>query len=607
MSDLSKSDSSFSCRKKTYLRLLRYLGPHRGQFFWALVAMVIYGSTDGIVPLLIRSILDDIFGHQNKDMLLLLPVAVVIFAIVRGLFGFLQRYLSAKVGLCVVEDIRNEINRHLLSLSPSFFLKHSTGSLITRMTNDTLLVRTALTDAVAAILRDSVRIVALMCTALYLDPVLALVAFIGFPLGIYPIVKYGKRIRRLSKTGQEQFGGLTAVLQQSIGGHKVVQSFGQEDFEQLRFKSENAVYTKTLLKAEKYGALSAPTNEMIASVAIAGVILYGGFSVIGGTRTQGDFIAFLMALFLLYEPFKKTSRINVMVQSGVASAERIFEVLDTKPDIVDPADINPSNVKNLDLTKVDISFEDVWFYYPTDAKVQSDDTSDTLCLSEKWALRGVSLKVPTGHTLALVGMSGGGKSTLVSLLSRFYDPNKGRVCINGVDIRDVSLSSLRKAVSVVDQHTFLFNDNVMNNIKYGNLNASDEDVFNVAKAAYANEFIKNLPRGYDTVIGEQGFSLSGGERARIAIARALLKDAPILVMDEATASLDSESEQAVQKAIERLRKGRTVIVIAHRLATVQKADSIVTIVNGQVVETGTHQELLNANGEYAKLYSIQFM
>lgn len=582
--------------KETYVRLLRYLKPHRGQFLAALAAMIIYGSTDGVVPLLIRSILDDIFGNRNQEMLLLVPIVVIVFAIVRGVFGFFQKYLSAKVGLAVVEDIRNEINKHLLSLSPSFFSRHSTGSLITRMTNDTLIVRTALTDAVAAILRDTVRIIALMCTAIYLDPVLALIAFIGFPLGIYPIIKYGKRIRRLSRAGQEQFGGLTAVLQQSIGGHKVVQSFGREDFEQTRFENENSTYTKTLLKAEKYGSLSAPTNEIIASIAIAGVILYGGFSVIGGTRTQGDFIAFLMALFLLYEPFKKTSRVNTMVQAGVASAERIFEVLDVKPDIVDA--INP---ESLDLTTPKVSFEDVWFYYPVSGENSSNGNDEN-----KWVLRGVSLDIPAGHTVALVGMSGGGKSTLINLLSRFYDPSQGRVCINGIDIKNVSLASLRSAVSVVDQHTFLFNDTVMNNIRYGRLEASDEDVFGAARAAYADEFIKNLPSGYDTVIGEQGLTLSGGERARVAIARALLKDAPILVMDEATAALDSESEQAVQKAIERLREGRTVIVIAHRLATVQRANCIAAIVDGKIVERGSHQELIDANGEYAKLYRIQF-
>lgn len=569
-------------------RMLAFLRPHRKTFTLALCSMVIYGATDGVVPLLIRRVLDDIFGHQNRLMLYVLPGVIILFAIFRGLFGFFQNYLSSKVGLRVVRDLRNEVGTHLLSLSPSFFERHTTGSLISRVTNDVLLVRFALTDAVAAVLRDSIRIIALLCAALYLDPVLAIIAFVGFPLGLYPVIRFGKKVRKLSRTGQEQFGGLAAILQENLIGHKVVQSFSNEDYEIARMKGENERLTKTILKAEKYGSLSAPTNEILASFAIGGVILYGGMSVIGGVRTQGDFIAFIMSMFLLYEPLKKLGRVNSIFQSGAGAAERIFEVLDAKPEVADlpgapllPAE-NPK-----------IEFKNVFFAYET-----GDEA--------RWVLRDVNLIVPPGETLALVGMSGGGKSTLVNLLPRFYDPQRGMVCIGGTNIRDVNLASLRKAIAIVSQHTFLFNDTVYHNILYGNLNASDEEVFAAARAANANDFIQKLPEGYATVVGEQGLRLSGGERARLAIARALLKDAPILILDEATASLDSESESLVQDAIDRLMEERTVLVIAHRLATIRKANRIAVIVNGQIVEYGTHDELLSKGGEYAKLYRIQF-
>lgn len=578
----------------TYRRLLGYLRPYRLRFLTALLAMSLYGATDGAVPYILKRVLDDIFGSQNEKMLWALVYLILSFAVIRGLFGFLERYLIATVGLNVVRDIRNEIGAHLVRLSPSFFAKESSGALISRMTNDTLLVRTALTDAAGAALRDTVRIVALLCVSIYLDPVLGLIAFVGFPLGLYPVLRFGKKVRKLSRQGQDRFGGLTGLLHEMVVGHRVVQAFSMEEREIERFRAENEKIADTFRRAEKYGAMSAPTNEALASLAIAAVILYGGFSVISGVRTQGDFIAFITSMFLLYEPLKKLGRMNTTVQTGISAAERIFEILDTVPEIADSP-----NAVVLETSLPRIEFRGVSFRYPSGAVTEEVS-------SEALALENISLEVQPGETVALVGMSGGGKSTLVNLLPRFYDPTAGSVRIDGRDIREYTLKSLRGAIAVVNQHTFLFNETVEYNISYGRPDASEREIVEAAKAANAHEFISRLPEGYRTTIGEGGLRLSGGERARVALARALLKNAPILILDEATASLDSESERLVQDAVDRLMENRTTLVIAHRLSTIRAADRIAVLKHGRIVEIGPHQELLKRNEEYSKLYRLQF-
>lgn len=586
--------SALFFRDPNFRRLLRFVLPYRQRLVFALLCMIGYGATDGVVPLLIRSILDDVFGNRDERMLYVLPAVLVGFAVVRGTFGFLQQYLMSTVGLRIVRDLRNRISRHLLTLSPSFFDRNSTGTLISRVTNDSLLVRQALTDAVTSVLRDSVRVLALLATAIYLDPVLGVIAFVGFPLGLIPVLRFGKKVRKFSRSGQDQFGGLTGALHEAIVGHSVVHAFSLEDPLSKRFEQENDDLTRTLMKAEKYGALSGPTNEIIACVVIGGVILYGGLSVIGGVRTQGDFIAFVTALFLLYEPLKKLSRTNTIFQTGLAAAERIFEVLDTAPEISN----RPGATAALP-QETTIRFENVSFRYASQRSESAEGQSE-------WALRNVNLVVPAGTTLALVGMSGGGKSTLARLVPRFYDVDEGRVTLGGQDIRSYTLESLRGGIALVSQHTFLFNDTVARNIAFGRLGATQEEIVEAARAANAYDFIMRLPQGFETSVGEQGQRLSGGERARIAIARALLRNAPILILDEATAALDSESERAVQQAIDRLMKDRTAIVIAHRLATVRNANAIAVFSRGQVVEFGTHNELMSRGGEYAKLCAIQF-
>ncbi len=572
--------------KGNYLRILRYLKPYRLIFGSALVLMVLFGATDGGVPFLVKYVLDGVFATHDKNLLKILPLALVMFACVRALCDFGQQFLASKVGHYVVRDIRNEINAHLLKLPPDFFIKNGSANLISRITSDVLLVRTLLTDSVAAILRDSIRVIALLISAIYLDPTLAAIAFIAFPIGILPVYKYGRKMRRLSKRGQEAIGSLSGLMQESILGNRVVKIFTREDFEKERFERENHLLTRTFVSSEKVRALTGPINEVLASFAISGVILYGGWSVIGGTRSQGDFIAFLISVFLLYDPFKKLSRVSGSVQQAMAGAERIFEVLDIVPAIQDPQMPRTLGARN------NIEFEQVEFSYRAgEIKVLSD----------------ISLVIPEGQKVAIVGFSGAGKSTLVDLLPRFIDPTKGRVLIGGTDVSTVSLLELRKRVAMVGQHTFLFNDTIYNNIAYGAPQATKEEIYAAARAAYALDFISALPQGFDTKIGEAGFSLSGGERQRIAIARAILKKAPILVLDEATASLDNRSEREVQSAIEELEKGKTSVVIAHRLSTVRNADLIVVLRDGQIVEKGTHTELLkNASGEYSKLHALQF-
>lgn len=567
-----------------YKRVLSYIRPYTGVFSLGLLCMVIFGATDGALPILLKHVLDGVFQDKDKTLLLLIPGIVILFALIRGLTDFGQQYLMAKVGHGVVKDLRNSLNQHVLKLSNDFFLSNSSANLLSRITSDVVLVRTLLTDAFASVLRDGVRIVALIGSAVYLDPTLAVIALIAFPIGIYPVYKFGRRMRRLSKRGQEEIGSLSSMLQESITGHRVVKAFGREEFEKNKFEVKNQELTKTFLKSERVRALTGPVNEVIASLAIAGVIYYGGVSVISEVRTQGDFLAFLIALFLLYDPFKKLTRMNSTIQQGMSGAERIFEVLDTEPTIHEthnPRRLNSSNK---------IEFTDVHFSYGPGRPV----------------LRGINLEVPEGKKVAIVGLSGAGKTTLIDLIPRFIEPKNGEVRIGGISLKEASIEELRSRIALVGQHTFLFNDSIANNILYGRAGASMEDIQAAARAAFAHDFIMKLKDGYQTIVGEGGYSLSGGERQRIAIARAILKNAPILLLDEATASLDNQSEREVQRALEALEHNRTCVIIAHRLSTVQNADKIVVMKAGEIVEEGKHEELLKLGGEYSKLHSLQF-
>jgi subfamily B ATP-binding cassette protein MsbA len=477
-----------------------------------------------------------------------------------------------------------------LALSPDFFVRHSSGELLSRVTSDVLLVRTLLTDSTASIIRDTLRLIALVVSCVYLDPTLSLLAVIFFPIAGIPIARLGKRMRKLSRRGQEAIGALSSLFQESLQGHRVVKIFCREDFEQERFERGNRDLTRTFVKSERVRALAGPINEVMASLVISGVLLYGGYTVIAQSRTSGEFMAFLVSVFLMYEPFKKLTRVNATVQQGLAGAQRIFEIIDTIPSIQDPP--QPEALpERFDLELVDVTYE-----YPK--RAQDDETSE--------ALQSISLSIPQGRKVALVGFSGAGKTTLVDLIPRFIDPTQGAVLLGGVDLRRLRLVELRSKVAMVGQHTFLFNDTVYNNIAYGNPQASDEQVVSAARAAFAYEFVMKLPQGFQTRLGEGGMTLSGGERQRLAIARAILKDAPILILDEATASLDNRAEREVQMAIQALEKGRTTVVIAHRLSTIRDADIIVVMSAGRIVEQGAHDELLARGGEYSRLHVLQF-
>lgn len=574
-----------------YKRILRYLRPHLSTFVVALLCMVVFGATDGVVPFLLKSTLDGIFGaEKNADLLWQLPFIIIGFAAVRAICDFGQQFLMASVGHRVTEDLRNDVNRHVLSLSPDFFVRHSTGELLSRVTSDVLLVRSLLTESTAAIIRDSIRVVVLLGSCIYLDPLLSLFSVIFFPIAGLPIARLGKKMRKLSKRGQDAIGQLSALFQESMQGHRVVKIFCREDFEQQRFEKGNKELTKTFVRSERVRALAGPINEFMASLVVSGVVMYGGWSVLEGTRTPGGFIAFLIAVFLMYEPFKKLTRVNATVQQGFAGAQRIFEILDTPPTIQDPKTPKPLS------RTCEIVFDRVSFQYPT--RGQGDEPTV--------ALQDISLVIPEGKKVALVGFSGSGKSTLVDLVPRFIDPTSGSVTIGGTDLREASLEELRSRIAMVGQHTFLFNDSVYNNIAYGNPAATEAEVRAAAKAAYAEDFIEKLPLGYQTLVGEGGMTLSGGERQRLAIARAILKNSPILILDEATASLDNRAEREVQMAIEALEQGRTSIIIAHRLSTVRDADRIVVMSGGRIVEQGTHEELLRREAEYSRLHALQF-
>lgn len=565
-------------------RVISFLAIYKWQFFLSIICMIIFGATDGGIPFIVKHILDGVFAEKNQQMLNLLPIVVVLFAVIRSASDFGQQFLSSKIGLNIIRDIRNKINQKLLTLGSDFYVEQSSGNLLSRFTSDVVMLRALLVDSVAALLRDSVRIIALIVTALYLDATLALIAFVVFPLAFYPIYRFGRKIRKLSKRGQDATGVLSGMLHEVINGQKVVKTFGREQFEAERFAKQNDELTKTFIKSERTKALTGPVNEILASFAIVGVLLYGGHSVINGVRSQGDFIAFLLSVMLLYDPFKKLSKMHATFQQGFAAAERIFELLDVAPSIKNPEVTIELNADN------SIEFKELSFGYKPD----------------KYVLHDLNLKVPQGQKLALVGLSGSGKTTLVDLIARFMDPQKGQILVGGVDIKNVDLHKLRSRISLVGQHTFLFNDTIWANIAYGKATATDKEVIEAAKAAYAYDFIMQLPQGFQSQVGEQGLTLSGGQRQRIAIARALLKDAPILLLDEATASLDNQSEHEVQMALEALQANRTTIVIAHRLSTVRSVDKIVVLKAGKIIEVGTHNQLINQQGEYTKLYKLQF-
>ena len=569
-----------------YRRMLLYVRPYTMRLLLAMLFMVIVSSFRGAIAFLVKPALDEIFINKDTTRLTIIPLLVLGVYLIKGVCEFAQGYLMSGVGQRVIRDIRDHLYRHMQSLSLSFYMRHPTGVLMSRVTNDVGLMQGAVTEAVTGLIKDVFSALFLVGVIVYRDWRLALVALVAFPLAFWPIARFSRKLRKTSVRTQEVTGGLTSHLQETISGAKLVKAFGAEEYEVDRFATRNANLFRLSMKVVKVQAMTSPLSEMFAGVGAAAVIFYGGYSVVNGQSTPGNFFSFMTALFMLYEPVKSLSRINNVIQQGIAAAGRVFDVLDTLPDVREKKDAP-------DLAGVGhgIEFDHVDFRYSEDGE---------------YILKDVHFRVPIGTLVAIVGSSGAGKTTLVDLIPRFYDPQNGAIRIDGTDIRSVSLSSLRSRIGIVSQHTILFNDTVRNNIAYGMPGASMEKIEEAAHRANAHGFISRLPEGYQTIVGEQGLKLSGGERQRVAIARALLKDAPILILDEATSALDSESESVVQEALEHLMRGRTTFVIAHRLSTVRNADTILVVEEGRIVESGGHEDLLSRETRYRSFYLKQF-
>jgi subfamily B ATP-binding cassette protein MsbA len=548
----------------------------------------VFLKKEGIPPfvknLIIQLRLGDLLLKKDMEMLTLFPIAIILLFSLKGIFNYGQAYLMNFVGLRIVADLREKLYNHLQNLSLSFFTKTPTGILISRITNDVNLIQGSVSNAVTGLIKDIFTIFGLIVVVFLRDWKLAIIALIIFPIAIFPIKAFGKRLRKYSWKSLQRIGSITTFLHETISGNRIVKAFNMEEYEKRRFAEENERYFKINLKRVKVRAFSHPLMELLGGIGVAVIIWVGGYSVIRGEVTPGTFFSFMAAIFMLYAPIRELNKLNLEIQEGLAAAVRVYELLDTVSDIKEEEGAIP-----LPLISKGVTFQNVSFKY-----------------DEEIVLKDISLYVKAGEVIALVGMSGAGKTSLVNLLPRFYDVERGQVLIDDTDIRKVTLLSLRGQIGLVTQQTILFNDTVRNNIAYGRLKGSDQEIIEAAKAANAHHFIQRLPQGYDTTIGEQGVKLSGGERQRISIARALLKNAPILILDEATSSLDSDSETEVQKALEGLMKDRTVFVIAHRLSTIRNAHRIIVLSDGQIVEQGTHEELLVLNGEYRRLYVLQF-
>jgi subfamily B ATP-binding cassette protein MsbA len=569
-----------------YRRLLREgVLPHLGLFISATLCMIVVAVSTAALAWLMDPVVNRVFVERRAE--LLWPVGIAVFAsfAFKGAAAYGQTVLMTRLGQSVLTDFQNRLFRHLLQMDLGFFAANRTGTLISRLTTDIAAMRLAVSTALTGLGREALSVILLVGVMFYQDWLLASIAFIVFPATVIPIAQLGRRLRKVTANTQAQTGAFMTIAQQSLSSIRLVKAYRMEEIEASRAEALTTRIRDLTIKAERVKALASPLMETFGGVAVTVVIVYGGWRVINGDTTAGAFFSFITALLTAYRPMKALANANAHVNEGLAGAQRLFSVLDAQPGLVEKPGAAP-----LVVTRGEVKLDNVTFSYDADVP----------------ALRGLSLTIPAGKTTALVGASGAGKSTVLSLIPRFYDVSSGVITIDGVDITGVTLASLRDAIAVVSQDVVLFDDTVRANIAFGKIGASEAEIEAAAQAAGALDFITTLPQGFDTMVGERGQTLSGGERQRIAIARALLKNAPILLLDEATSALDAASERHVQIALDRLKEGRTVLVIAHRLSTVAGADQICVLDQGRVAETGTHSALMSKGGLYARLHDMQF-